>query len=364
MIQHSSRIRFLVFLGFLLLGTRTMANTKIDTLLVGVHQDPPFIMKSADGNYKGLSIDLWNHVAREMGLNSKYMEYSDVIGIVRALDYEELDISINPLTNVPQRMDKFEVSQPFFISSVGVAITTSSQSQFQIFINNFFSKDFLKVVLLLLCILLFFGTILWLVERRQNKYQFRPGLRGLFDGLWWSAVTMTTVGYGDKAPKTNAGKTIAIIWMFTAVIIISSFTATIASTLTVNSLEANIKGLEDLKTVERIGVVGTSDGESFLVQNGMEPYEIFRTPLQALRALAKKDINVLVHDRVSLEYLIRTHQLSNKTELLPLTFNKQYRSYMMPKSHPLFNEVNKLLITRIQELSWNEILKEYSLEGE
>lgn len=356
--------KVLLLVGLLFFGAKTMANPLLDTLLVGIHEDPPFVIKDANNHYKGLSIDLWQHVAEEMGVHTRFVEYSDAIGIIRALDYSELDLSINPLTNNSQRIEKFQVSQPFYISSIGVAVTTASQSQFQIFINNFFSRDFMKVVLLLLFILLTFGTILWLVERRQNKYQFRPGILGLFDGLWWAAVTMTTVGYGDKAPKTNAGKAIAIIWMFTAVIIISSFTATIASTLTVNSLEANIKGLEDLKTVERIGIVGASDGADFLLQNDINPYETYRTPLQGLRALARKDINVLLHNHISLDYLIRTHQLENKAELLPLNFNRQYRSFMMPKAHPRFNEVNKLVLTRIQESSWNDILKSYSADRE
>ncbi|MEK6155504.1 transporter substrate-binding domain-containing protein [Flavobacteriaceae bacterium 3-367] len=357
-------IRILMLVGLLFFGMQATANSLIDTLLVGIHEDPPFVIKDANNHYKGLSIDLWQHISEELGVHTQFVEYSDAIGIIRALDYNELDLSINPLTNSSRRIEKFQVSQPFYISSIGVAVTTSSQGQFQIFISNFFSKDFLKVVLLLLLILLTFGTILWLVERRQNKYQFRPGILGLFDGLWWAAVTMTTVGYGDKAPKTNGGKAIAIIWMFTAVIIISSFTATIASTLTVNSLEANIKGLEDLKTVERIGVVGASDGADFLIRNEINPYETYRTPLQGLRALARKDINVLLHNHISLDYLIRSYQLENKTELLPLNFNRQYRSFMMPKTHPQFDEINKLLLTKIQEPSWNEILKSYSADRE
>ena len=243
-----------------------------------------------------------------------------------------------------------------------MAVTTKSQSQFQIFINYFISREFLNVVLLLMLILLSFGTILWFVERHENKYQFRPGIRGLYDGLWWAAVTMTTVGYGDKAPKTNAGKTIAVIWMFTAVFIIANFTATIASTLTVNTLEARITGLEDLKTVEGIGVVGTSEGEDFLIQQDMAPSETYRRPLQALRALARKDINIMVHDKTALEYLIQTNNLEDKVRLLPFTFNKQYRSFIMSKSHPYFDEVNKLLVTYTGEQSWNDILKKYSLD--
>jgi len=33
------------------------------------------------------------------------------------------------------------------------------------------------------------------------------------DGIWWAAVTMSTVGYGDKYPTTPEGRTIAIVLM-------------------------------------------------------------------------------------------------------------------------------------------------------
>ncbi|WP_299535715.1 transporter substrate-binding domain-containing protein [Ulvibacterium sp.] len=337
------------------------ANTYRDTLLVGIYQDPPFVVRES-GGYTGVSIDLWEHIASEMDMAYKYVEFSDAIGIIRSLDYNELDVSINPLSNSPSRIERFQVSQPFYISSVGIATTVSSQSQFRIFINNFFSRDFLNIILLLFAILLTFGTILWFAERRTNKYQFRPGIRGLFDGLWWAAVTMTTVGYGDKAPKTHLGKTIAIIWMFTAIIIISGFTATIASTLTVNTLEADINGLEDLQGAKKIGVVGASDAEFFAQQQDLQPSQVYRTPSQALRALSRKEIEVLVSDKTTIEYLIKTNNMGNHVRLLPLTFQKQYRSFIMPKTQPFFNEVNKQLIIQIQSVSWNESLKKYGLE--
>ncbi len=173
---------------------------------------------------------------------------------------------------------------------------------------------------------------------------------------------MTTVGYGDKAPKTQAGKVIAIIWMFTAVIIISSFTATIASTLTVNTLAADIKGLADLKTVERIGIVGASESEDFMLKHQMPPHQIYRTPSQALRALSRKEVDVLVHDRIVLEYLIRTDQMKNKIQLLEVGFDSRYHSFMMPKAHPHFREIYLKVIRAIQDPSWKETLKKYTSE--
>ncbi len=353
---------YLLFILTVFFWNPVMGLVTRDTLLVGIHEDPPFIIKNKEGGLEGLSIVLWEHIADDLEQPFMYREYSDVIGIIRALDYQELDMSINPLVNSPSRMGKFAVTQPFYVSNLGVAITSSSQSQFQIFVNNFFSKAFLKVILLLLLILLFFGTILWLLERKNNKYQFRPGVKGLLDGLWWAAVTMTTVGYGDKAPKTNAGKTIAIVWMFTAVIIISSFTATIASTLTVNTLSADIKGLADLAVVDKIGIVGASESENFLRKHNMVPHQLYRTPQQGLRALSRKEIDVLIHHKLQLKYLIRTNQFEGKLQLLNIGFEDRYRSFMLPKAHPIFQELNLKLIEKLEEPWWKEVLNQYATE--
>ncbi|MCE2611748.1 transporter substrate-binding domain-containing protein [Flavobacteriaceae bacterium D16] len=353
------RIKVVVCLLYFMAGILPVHTQEPDTLQIGIHEYPPFVIKDLDGSYRGLSVDLWMGINKKLNRPYRFVAFSDEIGIIRALDYGDIDLSINPLINTPGRMEKFEVTQPFYISNIGVAITSSSQSQFQIFINNFFSGAFLNIVFLLLSILLFFGTLLWLLERRYNKYQFRPGIMGLLDGLWWAAVTMTTVGYGDKAPKTGAGRAIAIIWMFTAVIIISSFTATIASTLTVNTLEGKIERLSDLKSVEKIGIVGASDCADFLFRNEMEPYETYRTPGRALRALANKDINVLLHDKATLDYLIGSSELEDKVQLLAVDFDDRYRCFIFPRGHKDYDPVNTELMRYILDPEWEESLTKY-----
>jgi voltage-gated potassium channel len=55
-----------------------------------------------------------------------------------------------------------------------------------------------------------------------------PGV-GLPDWLWWSVVTITTVGYGDITPTTAGGRLIGIVLMFIGIGILSMLTATIAS---------------------------------------------------------------------------------------------------------------------------------------
>ena len=43
------------------------------------------------------------------------------------------------------------------------------------------------------------GSLIWLAERRRNAEQFAEPLAGIGSGMWFALVTLTTVGYGDKA---------------------------------------------------------------------------------------------------------------------------------------------------------------------
>ncbi|SFR07394.1 potassium channel family protein [Desulfoscipio geothermicus] len=67
-----------------------------------------------------------------------------------------------------------------------------------------------KLVLMFLLTLIVGGALLiYFLEKDVNE-QFA----GLGDGLWWSIVTITTVGYGDKFPITTGGRLVALAVMF------------------------------------------------------------------------------------------------------------------------------------------------------
>jgi voltage-gated potassium channel len=56
-------------------------------------------------------------------------------------------------------------------------------------------------------------------------------INSFFDALWWSAATITTVGYGDIYPVTAAGRIIAVFTMLIGVSTLAVVTARIAQFL-------------------------------------------------------------------------------------------------------------------------------------
>ena len=62
----------------------------------------------------------------------------------------------------------------------------------------------------------------------------------LVDGLWWTVVTLTTVGYGDLSPATTGGRVTAVVLMVTSIGVVSFITANIAAFFIEEDTETNL----------------------------------------------------------------------------------------------------------------------------
>jgi ABC-type amino acid transport substrate-binding protein len=225
-------------------------------------------------------------------------------------------------------------------------------------LDHLFSWEILKAVGGLVVMSFIFGIIVWSFERRRNAEMFGDRtLQGIGHGIWWSLVTMTTVGYGDKAPKTIGGRIVALIWMLLSIVFIASFTAHITSSLTINELRGKVRGFNDLYEA-RVGSMHRSEGSYYLTKHGIAvmPFENIQ---EGLQAVAEKKIDAFVLNEGILKYLAKK-EYPGRVQIIPGVFDEYFVSMALREKSPLRKPINRALLQFMHSEKWTELQNRYN----
>ena len=328
-----------------------------DKLVVGTLDVPPFAMKNPDGRWEGLGIDLWRAAATEMGVPFDIHEFNSVEAISNAIEKNEVDIV--PVVIVSAAYEALvDYTNHYYRSGLAIAVSADGTGTgWWSVVERFVSRPFLVVIGSLFLLWVIAGALVWLFERRGNGDMFgEDPVQGLGHGIWWAAVTMTTVGYGDKAPRTFGGRIVAIVWMFASIIVISSFTAAITTSLTVSQLSGKVRGLNDLPNV-RVGSMAQTVAQNWLKNRGIATLP-FINDRDGLQALVDSKIDAFVHDESILTYLAKT-QFAGQVDVLPETFDNYYLSMAIPPDSRLREPLNRAILKFMDTNAWDRMVKQY-----
>ena len=99
--------------------------------------------------------------------------------------------------------------------------------------NNFFSRLFelltSKLVIASLITILIFTVLMLIIFLSEQKTN--SAINTLFDAIWYTLVTITTVGYGDITPRSILGRTSAMILLLAGVALFGALSGKFASFL-------------------------------------------------------------------------------------------------------------------------------------
>jgi len=339
----------------------TFASSR-DTLRVGYELSPPFVVESPNDMLSGPSVWLWENIAEDNDIHYEYIHLG-FNSLLTNLETDSIDVCLTPLTITSERSQRINFTSPYYITHASMLqLEVSSFQRWWQFIKSFFSLNFMRVLGALALVILIFGILIWIFERKKNEKEFDRSLKGIWQGFWWSAVTMTTVGYGDKSPRTTGGRIISLIWMFTAIIIISGFTASIASSLTVDNISSSDGKVDDFKD-KRLGTLSNTATSDWLKNHFFTNKKEYEKMDELVISLDNNEIDAIAHDRPILQTIIKNDTLS-KYKLVDIKYNPQFYAFGLSKQLPdsLNDAINYSMLYNIERMDWKVLLSETGLE--
>ena len=315
---------------------------------------PPFMMKHSDGTWTGVAAELWAEVARREKLAWRYVERRPD-ALVAGLVDGSLDLVAFPMVPTFERERVMDFSHAWYRTGLGITVRRQSESLRWLSLGRvLLSAGYLQVLGGLLVALSVAGFVIWRIEKRSNPDHFGAGLRGLGDGIWWAAVTATSVGYGDRVPVTAAGRAVAVGWMLLSVLFVSAFTGSVAARIAIQHFE-ELRGPDDLRRV-RVIVLEASSGMEYARTNKVRA-RVVPSMDEGFRSVARGEADAFVAS----EALLRHETARSFPELivLPAVLEAQTYAFGLPTGSPLRERLNQRLLEVLEEPVWHAISYRY-----
>ena len=307
----------------------------------------PFVMRQGD-RLTGYSVELWERVAREAQLpfdpQRDYRVVDSVGEVLSALQHKEADAAVGALSITSEREKIVDFSQPFYESGLQIMVRDQGGSSLTRIASNLFKGRIFELVGVLLVIVLVYAHLLWLAERRKNSEVFPPTyVAGVSQALWWSSSTIITGGCENLAPTGLLGRMSAILWMLAGMATFSYVTASISSTMTVDTLNSDVRTVGDLKERKlAVACVRGSTGERFMQEAGFAT-QGFDTADAAADALDAERVGAVVYDSPILRYYLKNHP-GTKLMLTGDLFEKQSYGVGLQEGSPQRKDITRAIL--------------------
>ena len=329
-------------------------------LRIGIHEKAPYALKNPDGTWTGIAPGLWKGISDATGLEIVFVElpYED---LVQQVANGKIDAAAGEIEVTPEAEKLVDFTQPFLTSSICIALSKVSwESAWKSVLKDFFNWTIAKYLTGIFLAMLTISILLWFAERHHGAGHFYGGITGIGSALWFAAVTMTTVGYGDKTPATIAGRIIAVFWMIFGVVLVSAFTATVTASMSTAQMVNSIESVSDFNHLS-CGALRGSLSSEILRRMGVMTHEYESIP-EAFDDLAAGKIEAVVGDHNTLSFA-RSEFARRKPPVhinIPsFRLREAFLAIPVREGHENYKQINEAMLQFTMSEEWIELLQQW-----
>jgi len=147
-------------------------------LVVGTTVLEPFAFRNPGGAWTGLTVELWDQMARHLGVDYEIREMS-LDELVQAVGQGKVDLAATALTVTAEREKVLDFSLPYLVTGLGLAVPARAHGTWWANVERVLSSRIMEIIMLVLASLLAAALVIWVVERHKNREQFGGG------SSWW-----------------------------------------------------------------------------------------------------------------------------------------------------------------------------------
>ncbi|CAF1370247.1 unnamed protein product [Adineta ricciae] len=255
-------------------------------------------------------------------------------GMIQAVVDNVYDIVIGDITVTSTRREIVDFSTPFYDNTFSVIIKKDSTVKLDYF--SYLKPFSRNVWLTLLGAWLYAAIIFWILERNINdSLREKSTMCSIMLSIWYSLCTI--VGFGvEFAVQTAAGRILTFGLYMLSIVLVATYTANLASDLTLLKSQGIISGIDDLKNgkipFSRIGILVNSSFEDYFlreISSGSRNYYPLKEQNEIYTNLIENRIDASIMDTGILQYV--TNTLYCDLTLVGATFNPNVYAIVIPK---------------------------------
>jgi len=245
------------------------------------------------------------------------------------------DMLIADIAITATRREVVSFSQPIFDNSVCIVMRQDAEDPIDLLA---YLRPFTRNLwLLLLGSVVYGGVLVCVIERQENEtLKNRSVLSLLFMGMWFAIGVI--IGYGvDFHVRTAAGRLLTAGLYILSIVFVATYTANLASFLTLSNSKAKVSSLDDIKTGQltfsRIGVpVDTAIEDYYLreVSGGTRNFYPIKSLDDQFELLINETVDAIFMDKGLAEYAVNS--LYCNLTIIGTDFDKSAFGIVMPKN--------------------------------